>query len=447
MNALSFPSPRQRIAVIGAGITGLGAAWALSQRHEVTLYEKDPRAGGHANTVYVDYDGERIAVDTGFIVFNEVNYPNLCALFETLGVATQASDMSFGVSFGGGSLEWAGDSVATLFAQKRNLFSLRHHAMWTDILRFNRTATADLKSGALGAQTLGDYLAKHRFGTPFRDRYLLPMGAAIWSMPNADMMQFPASSLLSFFDNHGLLSGFNTFQWRTVTGGSRTYVEKLVAAIAGDVKLGCGVRDVRRADHGVIVTDTSGNVAVFDHVVMACHPQQTLAALSDATLEERKALGRLRHAPNVAVLHRDPSLMPRRRAVWSSWNYLSSDRPGLTDTPVSLTYWMNRLQGIDRSKPLFVTLNPAQPPKPELTFGVFDYAHPQFDAEADSARHALNALQGGRNIWFCGAWSGHGFHEDGLTAGLNVAAALGAPAPWRQARSLRQPLSAGRPAA
>lgn len=436
MNALPFPPPsgeRRRIAVIGAGITGLGAAWALSKRYDITVYEKDARPGGHANTVDIDYDGHEIAVDTGFIVFNNVTYPNLIALFAELGVVTEDSDMSFGVSFGGGSLEYAGDNVGTLFAQKRNLFSLRHHAMWTDILRFNRTASADIASGAVGTQSLADYLSAHRFSTAFRDRYLLPMGAAIWSTPNAEMLNFPAASLLSFFQNHGLLSGFNTFKWRTVTGGSRQYVTKLLAAIAGTVKLGCAVTSLRHTETGVSVTDITGETAQFDEVVMACHAGQSLALLTDPTPAERQALGALRTAPNTAVLHRDPALMPRRKAVWSSWNYLSDQRPGLTENPVSLTYWMNRLQNIDRQYPIFVTLNPAHPPKPELTFGTYNYSHPQIDSGADAALRALQSLQGKRHVWFCGAWSGHGFHEDGLSAGLEVAAALGVPAPWDQA--------------
>lgn len=436
MNAHSFPAPdgaRRRIAVVGSGITGLGAAWALSKRHDVTVYEKDARPGGHANTVDVDYDGRKIAVDTGFIVFNDVTYPNLIALFDELGVVTEDSDMSFGVSFAGGNLEYAGDNIRTLFAQKRNLLSLRHHAMWTDILRFNRTATADIASGVIGTQSLADYLKTRRFGSAFRDRYLLPMGAAIWSTPNAEMLNFPAASLLSFFQNHGLLSGFNTFQWRTVTGGSRQYVAKLLAAIEGTVRTGCGVTEVRSVDGGVSVTDNGGGTAVFDEVVLACHAGQALALLADATPMESSVLSRLRTSPNTAVLHRDPSLMPRRPSVWSSWNYLSDAKPGLTDTPVSLTYWMNRLQNIDRRFPLFVTLNPARPPRPELTFGTFDYAHPQIDSYADAALSDLRPLQGRRHIWFCGAWSGHGFHEDGLAAGLEIAAALGAPAPWGKA--------------
>lgn len=436
MNALNFPpadGTRLRIAVIGAGITGLGAAWALSKLHDVTVYEKDARLGGHANTVDIDYDGRTISVDTGFIVYNNVTYPNLIALFEALGVVTEDSDMSFGVSFDGGSLEYAGDNVGTLFAQKRNIFSLRHHVMWTDILRFNRTATADIKAGVIGTQSLADYLKSRRFSDAFRDRYLLPMGAAIWSTPNAEMLNFPAASLLSFFQNHGLLSGFNTFKWRTVTGGSRQYVTKLVAAIQGTIRPGCGAAEIRTVDGGVSVTDTDGGTTIFNDVVMACHAGQALSLLADSTAAERAALTPLRTSRNIAVLHRDPALMPRRKSVWSSWNYLSGNKPGLTGAPVSLTYWMNRLQNIDRAYPLFVTLNPAEAPKPDLTFGTYEYWHPQFDEPADAALRALRPLQGQRHIWFCGAWAGHGFHEDGLGAGLEIAAALGAPAPWGSA--------------
>lgn len=424
----------QRIAVIGAGVAGLAAAWALGQRHEVTLYEKDERLGGHANTVDVDYDGVSVAVDTGFIVYNNINYPNLVALFETLGVETQPSDMSFGVSFDHGWLEWAGDSVGTYFAQKRNLLRLSHHAMWRDILRFNKQAQRDIAEGSTEGVTLGAYLERRKFGTAFRDRYLLPMGAAIWSMPNADMLGFPAKSFLEFFDNHGLLSGFNTFQWRTVTGGSRSYVAKLVAAARGHFRTGCGATKVTRRDDGVDVVDAVGATTHFDQVVLACHSDQALALLDDsATKSERDLLGAIRYAPNRAVLHRDASLMPKRRAVWSSWNYVNDGRPGLSDGPVSLTYWMNRLQGIDPARPLFVTLNPAREPRPDLTFAAFDYHHPQFDHAADVAQRRLQMIQGTQRTWFCGAYCGHGFHEDGLASALEVAARLGAAAPWGKA--------------
>lgn len=418
-----------RIAIIGSGISGLAASWALGKHHAVTLFEKDARLGGHAHTVDVDYDGTRIAVDTGFIVYNTVNYPNLVRLFDTLGVASEPSDMSFGVSFGRGRLEWAGDSIATLFAQKRNLVSPSHHAMWLDIVRFNKRAATDIGSGMTDGLSLGAYLGQCGFSAAFRDRYLLPMGAAIWSMPNGEMLNFPVRRFLEFFENHGLLSGFNTFQWRTVSGGSRAYVRKIAAAIDGDVRTGRGVARVTRTDGGVEVVDVAGHASDFDQVVFACHSDQALAVLGDASRAERDVLGAIRYAPNRAVLHRDPSLMPRRKAVWSSWNYINDDAPGVSLSPVSLTYWMNRLQNIDRRMPLFVTLNPAREPAPELTFAAFDYAHPQFDHAAEVAQRRLKLIQGMHRTWFCGAYCGHGFHEDGLTSALEIAARLGAE-PW-----------------
>jgi predicted NAD/FAD-binding protein len=418
-----------RIAVIGSGIAGLGAAWALAKRHDVTLYEQEARPGGHANTVDVDYDGRRIAVDTGFIVYNETNYPNLTRLFETLGVATEVSDMSFGVSLDDGRIEWAGDGLGSLFAQKRNLLRPSHHAMWWDILRFNKLAANDMTSGRLDGLTLGEYLAERRFGAAFRERYLVPMGAAIWSTPNLGMLDFPAKTLVSFFENHSLLAGFNTFTWRTVTGGSRSYVAKLLADFSGSLRLNAGVRTIERDNDGVTVTDASGIGERYDQAVLACHPDQALAMLDNATAAETSILGAIPYAPNRAVLHRDASLMPRRTKVWSSWNYVTrADRPD--DAPVSLTYWMNRLQNIDRATPLFVTLNPTHQPRPELTFAEFDYAHPQFSAAAQVAQRRLAMIQGTSRVWFCGAWCGYGFHEDGLTAGLEIAERLGAPAPW-----------------
>jgi predicted NAD/FAD-binding protein len=419
-----------RIAVIGSGVSGLAAAWALGKHHEVVLYEKDSRLGGHANTVTVDYDGTPIAVDTGFIVYNNVNYPNMVRLFEALGVETDTSDMSFGLSFDNGRLEWAGDNIGTVFAQKRNIVSLSHFSMIRDILRFNRIAAQDLASGALDGLSLGAYLDQRRFGRAFRDRYLLPMGAAIWSTPNARMTEFPARSFIEFFDNHALLAGFNTFLWRTVRGGSRQYVQKIAKDFSGQTRLNCGAALVTRDDSGVTVLDTTGAAARYDQIVFACHSDQALASLGDATAQEDHLLGSIKYEPNVAILHRDISFMPRRRRVWSSWNYVTDTPPGASNGPVALTYWMNRLQNIDRAKPLLVTLNPATPPKRELTFGTYNYAHPQFDQAAMRAQQKLSSIQGQKRTWFCGAWCGHGFHEDGLTSGLEIAESLGAPAPW-----------------
>ena len=418
-----------RIAVIGSGISGLGAAWALSKRHQVVLYEKAQRAGGHAHTSDIDYDGTRIAVDTGFIVYNETNYPNLVRLFAALGVETQTSDMSFGVSLDGGRLEWSGDRVGTLFAQKRNIFRPSHHAMWMDILRFNRMAPADLLNGSLEGLSLGAYLDRRRLGSAFRDRYLLPMAAAIWSTPNAGMLDFPANAFIAFFDNHRLLAGFDTLTWRTVTGGSRSYVERLLADFGGELRLGCGAARVRRHETHVEVTGSDGSSERFDHVVFAAHADEALAALEDPDSMEAELLGAIRYTPNVAVLHRDTAFMPRRQKVWSSWNYLGDTR-GPDVAAVSLSYWMNRLQGIDHRFPLFVTLNPADEPAADKVFARFTYEHPRFDLTAQASQQALQAVQGTRRTWYCGAWRGYGFHEDGLASGLEVAARLGAPAPW-----------------
>lgn len=416
-----FPA-RQRIAIIGSGISGLGAAWSLAPLHDVTLFEKDARLGGHANTVDVDYEGKHIAVDTGFIVYNELNYPNLTALFAQLGVATEASNMGFAVSLDQGRLEWSGESLKTLFAQRRNLVSPSFHAMWIDILRFNSFARRDLASGAAHGQSLGAWLDARRLGKAFRENYLLPMGAAIWSTPANEMLAFPAESFLSFFANHKLID-FDRPQWRTVTGGSREYVAKLAAALTLRIATGTPVKAVTRSDQGVSVALTD-RTETFDQVIFACHSDQALSLLGDASPEERALLGAVRYAPNTAWLHRDAALMPRRRNVWAAWNYLrrTDEREG---SPVAVSYWMNRLQNLDQSRPLFVTLNPVEPPQPHFTFARFEYDHPQFDQKALQAQQRLFAIQGARNSWFCGAWCGHGFHEDGLTAGLEVARALG----------------------
>jgi uncharacterized protein len=409
------PLPRQRIAVIGAGIAGMGAAWALSRRHDVTLFEREPRPGGHSNTVEAD----DVAVDTGFIVYNARNYPNLVRLFDRLGVPTENSDMSFAVSVGDGALEWSGTNLLTLFGQPRNLLSPRFHRMWRDILRFNKQATAALESGALEGLTLGDYLAAGRYSEQFRLDYLLPMGAAIWSAPMAEMLAFPARTFVRFFVNHGLVTVNDRPQWRTVTGGSREYVRRLLADYRGTLRLGAAVRAVKREADGVLVDGER-----FDQAVIAAHGDQALSMLADADPAERNVLGRFRFQANRAVLHRDESLMPRRRRVWSSWNYLSEPRRDM-QRRVGLTYWMNKLQNLDPAKPLFVTMNPLREPAPETVYASFDYEHPLFDTGAIAAQGELVRIQGVRRTWFCGAWAGYGFHEDGLKAGLGVARALG----------------------
>lgn len=419
----------KRIAVVGTGISGLSAAWLLRDRHDITVYEKDDRLGGHAHTVTVDYDGTAIAVDTGFIVYNEANYPKLTWLFRTLGVATQDSDMSFAVSARGGSLEWAGDNMRSLFAQKRNLARPRFIAMLRDILRFNVAAPRDLAAGRLAGLSLGHYIAAGRYGPGFREDYLLPMGAAIWSTPTADMMDFPAESFVRFFANHALLRGFEDRHiWRTVTGGSIRYVEAIGRDLGARVRLSCPAVRIERDAFGVTVVDAKGGRDRFDDVILATHADQALRLIDMPSPMESALLGAFRYSPNHAVLHRDPGLMPRRRAVWSSWNYLTGEAGG--EAAVSLTYWMNRLQGIDAAKPLFVSLNPPAALAESAVLGRFDYEHPMFDGAAVAARARLSEIQGRERLWFAGSYCGDGFHEDGLNAGIAAAAALGAQPQW-----------------
>jgi len=408
-----------KIAIAGTGISANAAAYTLSASHDVTVYEKNDRVGGHSNTVTVDYDGVEIPVDTGFIVYNEHNYPSMTKLFAQLGVETQESDMSFAVSTMDGRFEWSGQSVRSVFAQRRNLFSPGFLFMLREIFRFNRQAREDLETGFADTLSLGDYLRSRNYSGRFMRDYLLPMGAAIWSTPANEMLRFPARSFLDFFRNHRLID-HDRPQWRTVTGGSQAYVRKLTTPFADKIRLGTGIARVERDEAGVTITDTRGGVERFDHLVIGAHSDEALAMLADPSDTERDLLSAIRYTPNEVFLHRDPSLMPRRRRTWSAWNYLS---PGRLDRggELSVTYWMNRLQGIDDAHPLFVTLNPARPPKPELTFARIDYDHPMFDAEALRAQKQINTIQGHRNTWYCGAWCGYGFHEDGLNAGLKAA--------------------------
>ncbi|QDG77517.1 NAD(P)/FAD-dependent oxidoreductase [Labrenzia sp. PHM005] len=419
-----------RIAVIGSGISGNSAAWALNAHHDIVLYEKRLRPGGHSATADIDYDGTPMSVDTGFIVYNELNYPNFTALLDHLGVGTEITDMSFALSADCGKLEWSGDSLNTVFAQRKNLLSPRFLKMLRDILRFNKQSVVDLTNGKLAGQTLGGYLEAERYSQGFINDYLLAMGAAIWSTPINEMRAYPAESFVAFFDNHRLLS-LDRQLWRTVSGGSRNYVQKLIAPFENKVRLGCEVVEILRQQGKVIVRDITGHVDTFDQVILAGHSDQSLAMLGDACSEERRILSAIRYRPNEVYLHRDEDLMPKKKQVWASWNYMSDRDAGETQD-VTVSYWMNRLQNLDRSKPVFVTLNPFQAPREDKTFAKYIYDHPQFDAGALAAKKQLHHIQGVNNTWFCGAWNGHGFHEDGLVSGLNVAKALGAVLPWEQ---------------
>lgn len=423
--------PRLKIAVIGTGISGLSAAWLLQQRHDVTVYERAARLGGHSNTVDVNAGDRTVPVDTGFIVYNPPNYPNLTALFEHLGVPTKPSDMSFGVSLDGGDLEYSGSDLAGLFAQKRNLVRPRFLSMLRDLLRFYRDAPAAAAALDDPAITLGDYLRQGGYGDAFCRDHLLPMAAAIWSAPAHEMLDYPAAAFIRFHANHGLLQIADRPEWRTVDGGSKVYVAKLTERIADRIRLDCGAVSVRRTGDGVVVRDGNGHVQHFDHVVLASHADQSLALLEDADARERGVLGAFRYSHNLAVLHTDARFMPKRRAAWSSWNFIG-DRDA--ESGVCVTYWMNRLQSIAGALDMFVTLNPPEPPHAGTLLHSEVYEHPMFDTPAIRAQSELWSLQGRGNTWYCGAYFGAGFHEDGLQAGLAVAEALGGVRrPWNVA--------------
>ena len=412
---------RLRIAVVGGGIAGLGSAWLLAQRHQVTLFEAADYVGGHSNTIEVELAGRSHPVDTGFLVFNRRTYPNLCALFERLGVSSVPSEMSFGMSLESPDIEWAGSDLGTLFAQARNLARPKFLAMLRDIWRFNRVATRMAETGEIPAMSLGEYLAARRYSAEFRDWYLLPMAAAIWSCPTGTMLAYPLATFVRFCRNHGLLQISDRPQWLTVQGGARSYVRKIVAQL-DDVRVATPVLGVERSAAGVKLRTKAG-VESFDEVVFACHSDQTLAILGDkASAEERRILGAVGYQHNVALL-------PRRRKVWSAWNYLAG--AGAPDErPVSVSYLINRLQPLPFEVPVVVSLNPFLEPAADKLIQRIDYAHPVFDEDAIAAQAALPRIQGHNRSWFAGAWTGYGFHEDGLRSAVAVAAAFGVDAPW-----------------
>ena len=421
------PVAVQKIAIIGSGIAGLAAAWRLSRTHEVTLFEASSRLGGHANTISTRIAGTGVDVDTGFIVFNPPNYPNFTPLLEHLGVVSAPSDMSFSASLDNGTFEYSSNPNG-LFAQKRNFVRPRMWRMLTDLIRLHdhaRRLDPDTE-----VRTLDDFLRDEGYSASFREDHILPMCAAIWSSPVEQMRAYPARSFFRFFVNHGLLQLTSRPLWRTVRGGSRTYVDALAAQIRGDIRTGSPIRSIRRDGNGVTLTLDQGE-QVFDQIVLACHSDPALSLLKDADPLERGLLGAIRYRPNTAVLHTDTRLMPRRRQAWAAWNYLEGARHSDRASKISLTYWMNVLQPLPTEQPVLVTLNPEIEPDPDLVLHTDEYDHPVFDTAAVKAQQAFSQVQGHRNTWYAGAWLGSGFHEDGIQSGLAVAEALGAPErPW-----------------
>ena len=418
----SSTAPR-KIAVIGAGITGMGAAHALAKDHRVVLFEAENRLGGHARTRMAGPHGDQ-PVDTGFIVFNYANYPNLARLFDHLDVPVMKSNMSFGASFGGGRMEYGLDSLDTLFATRSNAVNPRFLRMVRDLLTFNAKGLAASKDETL---TIRGLLAKLRLSDYFRDHYLLPFSGAIWSTPKEQILDFPAYALLRFFDNHALLGVTGQHQWYTVDGGSAQYVNRLGQDMfrrGVDMRLGAPIAGVRRSPLGVEVRSEGGDWEMFDEVVMATHSDDTLRMLSDPTGLEKSVLGAIRYQPNRIVLHSDEAIMPKRRKVWSSWIY--TEAAGHKGGEIDLTYWMNSLQPSLTKDNFMVTLNSRRTIREELIWDECTLRHPVYDLEALAAQEAAAAMNGSNRTWFCGAWMKNGFHEDGLSSALDVVHALNA---------------------
>lgn len=430
-----------RIAIVGSGIAGLGVAHALRGRAELTLFEAGDYFGGHTHTVDITLptaQGRRTTwgVDTGFLVFNERTYPELIALFEQLGVGTARTDMSFSVqaaAAGRRALEWNGADLNTVFAQRRNLLNWRFLRMLREVLRFNRLATALAEAGADARleQPLGQWLDAHRFSAEFRDWYFLPMMACIWSCPTAQMLEFPVATMIRFCHNHGLIQVNDRPQWWTVPGGARRYVEKIVAGIA-DKRLNSPVHAIARDAQGVTVHSARG-AERYDQVVLATHSDQALALLRQPSADEARLLGAIRYQPNRAVLHTDASVLPASRRAWAAWNYERAASPAQEDSRVCLHYLLNQLQPLPFEQPVVVSLNPLREIAPQHVLGDYEYSHPVFDLGAMAAQKALPTLQGRQRTWYAGAWTGYGFHEDGLKSGLAVAQGLLALLDYREA--------------
>jgi predicted NAD/FAD-binding protein len=427
-----------RVAVIGSGIAGLASAWLLRKHHEVSLFEADTRFGGHTHTVDIEHEGRSFPVDTGFLVCNDWTYPHLRSLFTELQVELVPSQMTLSVRLANPDLEWSGTDLNGLFAQRRNLLQPAFYGMLRDIVRFNRDAKAWLRSTDADL-SLGDFLGRGGYGQWLQEAYLLPMAAAIWSCPVAQMRAYPARSFLRFYENHGLLNIFHRPQWLTVKGGGREYVHRILAQLE-DVRAGQRVLRLEPRGTGVRVHSAVGTED-FDAVVSAVHSDQLLPLLGEHWPSHHAALAAIRYQPNRAVLHRDASFLPQRRAAWSAWNFHREGGIG-AGQPVAVSYLINKLQPLPFRDPVIVTLNPEREPDPALVWREIAYAHPVFDGPAVAAQTTLRSLQGAQGLYLAGAWLGYGFHEDGMRSAVEVARAFGVRIPWahKVPNSLQEPV-------
>lgn len=414
------------VAIIGTGISGMGAAALLHPKHDITVYEKSADIGGHTRTRVIDYKGKSIAVDTGFIVFNYRNYPHLSAMFKHYGVPVEKSDMTFAVTVDEGRFEWGAKNLNALFGQRSNLKNPEFYGLIYDVMRFMWRAPSFVERNP--QMTLGQMMMHMKLGEGFAQYYLLPMGGAIWSCPLKTMLSFPAREFVHFFKAYGLMSPVGQPQWYTVTGGAHEYIKRLTAPFADKIRTGCGAQEITRNNGKVQVTDTTGQTREYDHAVLACHADQSLALLKDVSLEEKSVLAPFKYQKNIAYLHKDTSVMPKQERCWASWVYHTNT--GHTDERLPVTYWMNLLQNIDPEYPLFVTLNPLKPIAKEHVFDEHEFEHPVYTMDAASAQAKVPSIQGKRNTWFCGAWQRDGFHEDGLSSAVDMARRLGAEVPW-----------------
>ena len=418
-----------KIAIVGSGISGLSAAWLLNKQYDITLFEKNTYLGGHSNTASIKYQDKNITVDTGFIVFNFRTYPNLKAFFELLGVEILKSNMSFGIKNLDSGLEYSGNNLAGLFAQKKNLLNPKFLKMLYDIVKFNKSAIQLIESNQNIQQiTLAEFIDNLNLSDYFKNFYLFPMAGAIWSCPVELIKQYPAKTFLQFFYNHGLLTITKQPQWYTVAGGSCEYVKKITSSFNDKIKLGCSIIKSQKQGKKILLTDNTNQTYEFDHVIFASHADQTYKIIQDKSPAEESILSKIKYSHNTAVLHKDSQQMPLKKSAWASWVYLSRQ----VEQKVSLSYWMNNLQQIDNQYPLFVTLNPIEEIKQQDIFGTYDYEHPIFDLDAIKAQQQLPSIQGQRNIWFCGAWTRYGFHEDGLNSAMQIATSFNVAIPWHR---------------